>query len=96
MWVGTINGRAGLVEFTLVIGEAGTVESDSSRLGHGPSRHATNDGKTMTWHWGVQNTEVVTFTPNPDGQTAFVTSAGSAIRRKDAYNASATFHRTSP
>jgi len=94
-WVGTINGHAGFVEFTLVISEAGTVESDTSKLSPGGPRHATNDGKTMTWHWGVHNKEVVTFTPNPDGETALMTSKGPAIAEMGAYNASAIFHRAS-
>jgi hypothetical protein len=97
-WVGTINGHAGLVKFTIAISGGGTVWSASSRLrpnGRGP-RDATNDGKTMKWYWGIQNKELVTFTPNPDGKTAIMTSEGPAIRGKDAYNVSATFHRMSP
>ena len=97
-WVGTINGHAGLVQFTLDISGGGTVWSATSKLrpeGRGP-RDATNDGKTMTWYWGVQNKEVVTFTPNPDGETALMTSAGPAINGMEGYNASGIFHRTSP
>jgi hypothetical protein len=30
----------------------------------------------MRWHAGVLNTAIVTFTPNPDGQTAVYTDKG--------------------
>jgi hypothetical protein len=96
-WVGTINGHAGFVKFTLFISGAGTVESDTSRLGpRSAVRHATNDRKTMTWHWGIENKEIVTFSPNSDGKTAVMTSAGPATHGMSGYNASAIFHRTSP
>lgn len=93
-WVGTINTRRGNVEFTLEISDSGTVESHTSRGGTGGGpRKATNDGKTTTWHWGVNNKTVLTFTPNPDGKTALMTLAAPAIRGMSAVNASATFRR---
>jgi hypothetical protein len=97
-WVGTINGRAGLVKFTIVISGGGTVWSATSKLRPegGGTRDATNDGKAMTWYWGVQNKTLVTFTPNPDGKTAVMMQAGPAIAGTGAFNASATFHRTLP
>jgi hypothetical protein len=51
----------------------------------------------MTWHWGWQNGEVVTFTPNSDGKTALMTSEGPAVFLGiGAYKSSATFRKTSP
>lgn len=95
-WVGTINTRTGNVEFTLMISDSGTVESDTTMVGRSGLRKATNDGKTMTWNWGIENKTVVTFTPNPDGKTAVMTLAGPAIREMSAFNSSAIFHSKSP
>jgi hypothetical protein len=98
-WVGTINSRRfGLVKHTIVITRDGTLWSATSTNrpeGRGP-RDATNNGRAMTWYWGVQNKTLVTFTPNPDGKTAVMISAGPAIDGMEAFNASATFHRVSP
>ena len=90
-WVGTINTRKGNREFTLVISGSGTV---MSQVRTGGPRKATNDGKTMTWHWGIDNKTVLTFTPNPDCKTAVITLAAPAIRGMNAVDASAIFHRT--
>lgn len=94
-WVGTLNGHAGFVQFTLIISQSGTVERETSRLGSWGPRYATNDGKTMTWYWGIDGKELVTFSPNPNGNTAVVTSEGPSVRGMDAYSASAIFRRVS-
>jgi len=94
-WVGTINTRYGPAKFTLSVTGNGTVESDKSEGGYpGGPRNATNDGKTMTWYWGLDNKTVETFTPNPDGKTAVVTGTGPAIHGMSAFHASAIFQRT--
>jgi hypothetical protein len=92
-WIGTLTGHAGDVEFTLIISRSGTVERDTSRLPAGGPRHAANDGKTMVWQWGIDNKENVTFHPNPDGETALVTSEGPSIRGLSAYSAASIFRR---
>jgi hypothetical protein len=95
-WVGTIKDRFGLVKFTLYISAAGTVEADTSKRGSGGPRDTINDGKTMTWYWGVDGKTKITFTPNSDGKTAVMTATGPAIRNMSALNESAVFQRTSP
>jgi hypothetical protein len=95
-WIGTINGHAGNVEFTLTISGSGTVERDVFRLAPGGPRNATNDGKMMTWHWGIEDNEVVTFTLNSDGRTAVMTSQGPPVFGMGAYRASGIFRKVSP
>jgi hypothetical protein len=87
-WSGRINqGFIGNLEIKFVIdGQASTV-TDSSNYG-GATHAATLNGSTLEWKAGLLREIAWTLTPNPDGQTALVTSK-SALSG----DATATFRR---
>jgi hypothetical protein len=90
-WVGTQNqGSLGDIQLTQAISGSGTVVRSTSKLG-AFTWNATCDGKTMRWSVNTKyGSGVRTFTPNPDGKTAFMTFESGAFR------SSATFYKTSP
>ena len=88
-WLGNISqGVAGNVDVTLTINATGTEVKEQSSVGTF-TRHGTCNGNTATWRGGLFNEIAWTFAPNPDDQTAAVTSKGLFSR-----NSTATFRKT--
>ena len=74
-WSGRIRfGNAGNVDFTLVVNsEATSLQQKSKNFGD-VTHLAVVTGRTLSWQAGRENRIAWTLTPNPNGQTALVTS----------------------
>jgi hypothetical protein len=88
-WVGNISqGVSGNADVTLTINAPGTEIKEQSSVGVF-TRRGTSNGSTTTWRGGLFSEVTWAFTPNPDGQTAAVTSKGMFSG-----NSIATFRKT--